>query len=79
MADDLITFALSWLAVGAVVWMVLEVTGFISFALRGWRQKGKELSGVAFLFAVIMVMVLWPLFGAAFVRALVNEFRGARS
>lgn len=57
-ADDLITPALVYLSIGAVLWLVLDGLGIIdnTFATRA------QASSRAMVLATLMMIVGWPVF-----------------
>lgn len=77
-AHGLVTCLLVWIAAGSVVWMVLEGFGLIGAQLADWHERGKRLSPLAFGMAVAMVILAWPVFVAAFARAIIADMRSAR-
>lgn len=77
-AHDLVTVSLVWIAAGSVVWMVLEGFGLIGAQLADWRARGRRLSPIAFGMAVVLVILAWPVFVAAFARAIIADIRRTR-
>lgn len=68
-AHNLILFALIHISIGTAVWMLLYGLGLVDYQRRVWAARGQELPPAAFALAILMVIVLWPKFVVAFVRA----------
>jgi hypothetical protein len=61
-SHDLVTAALIYLSIGAVLWMVLDALGIIQTGLFARASAGIPSSGGAIVLATLMMIVLWPAF-----------------
>jgi uncharacterized membrane protein YdjX (TVP38/TMEM64 family) len=61
-AHDIVTCILIYLAIGAVLWMLLDGLGFVRAQILDWNARGKKLSALSFFLAILLVVVAWPKF-----------------
>ena len=58
--DIAVTCALTYLAIGAVFWMLLVTSGRVGRTYEKWAARGEAPSAVVTVLAIVLVVLAWP-------------------
>lgn len=59
--ETLVTAFLVWLAIGSLLWVVLDGLGVMTGAYQGKLAAGRRLSACHLVLAIMLAIVAWPL------------------